>query len=1079
MDRTLYIISEFKSVLKTMNKFSSSNFGLKSLHSMQKPHLSKNIYVLIFFVMTLMVSGELIAQVEGANKKSTDTISSSTIRVKGTVMEDSDSAVAIPFVSVVIKGVDIGTQTDANGVYSISVHQNDTLVFKTVGYQSYEIVIHQDEANLIVRMKPVSSSLDDVIVVGYGVQKRASITGSVSTVQGKDLLTVKTPNVSNMLAGKLPGLRAAQRSGAPGDDGASVDIRGYGSMLIIVDGVQRDYSQLDANDIESITILKDGAAAVYGFKGSNGVLLVTTKKGTKSKPKLEYNGYYGEQKNTRYPRIMNAYEYASLYNEAIFNTNPWTGVAAYSDEQLQNFKNGTEGTDWWNEMVRSTAPQTAHNLSITGGSDKVSYYNSVGYLYQGGILRSGDWNFKRYNLRSNVNINVSNSFNIDVKISGRLEDRIRPYNADNLFRQAQMAIPTYSIYANNNPNYWQSVGDMANPVHTSSIDNAGYDRRIRREFNSSLTFLWKLPWVRGLEAKAMYAYDYENSEWKTWQKSISEYQYDASDDSYTQKVLTANSSLDSKMQNYYKPTQQYSLNYSNTFARKHNIVGLLLWESYSDRTTAIEGYRQSSLGLIDDINFGDALNQTTSGNSLETAHEGLVGRINYDFDKKYLLELSFRDDGSYKFQKGHRWGFFPGVSAGWRISEEPFFKKLMTGIDNLKIRGSYAKVGDEGDFDAYQYLEGYTYSGSYVLGDQGLSTGLASSGLANTWLTWYESKIVNLGMEASYLRGLISLEFDWFRRDRSGLPATRQGSLPTTFGETMPQENLNSDMNTGFEFSLGHKNTIGQFHYTVSGNFSITRIRNKYVERAASTNSYDNWVNNTNDRNTDIRWGRVVVGQFQSYEDIFNSPIQDNNGNKTLLPGDLKFSDLNKDGIIDDNDKKPIGRGATPRMYYGLNLSAGYKGFDLSAFFQGAAGHDIYISGDILDPFIQQGLGNGFAFMLDRWHRADPMDPNSQWISGTMPAARITGFSDNRSDNSWSLHKADYLRLKSLEISYSTTILKSVGISNVRIYANGTNLLTFTGNDPLLKLVDPESNSSTLRYYPQQKSYNVGLSVSF
>ncbi|GAA4798369.1 TonB-dependent receptor [Olivibacter ginsenosidimutans] len=1001
----------------------------------------------------------------------------SLITVKGQVVDQQ----GLPIIgaSIVQKNVaGVGVSTNANGDFSLRVPGSATLTISYTGYKTVDYPLNNQQA-VKITLEESTEQLDEIVIVGYGQQKKASVTGSVASIQSKELNTVKTPNVTNMLAGRLPGLRAVQRSGAPGDDGASVDIRGYGNMLVIVDGVQRDFAQINSNDIESISILKDAAAAVYGFKGANGVLLVTTKKGAESKPKIDYNGFAGIQKVTRYPKMMNAYEYASLYNEAILNVNP-TATPAFTDEQLASYKNGG-GTDWWNEMVRGTAPQMSHDVSVSGGNEKVSYFNSFGYLNQGGILRSGDWKFSRYNVRSNISMQVAKGFSVDLKLGGIFQDRNKPAEGDELFRQAQMAVPTFDVFANNNPDYWQAVGDKPNPVHTSYIDNAGYERRLRREFNSSVTLNWQLPWVEGLSAKAMLAYDYKNSEWKTWKKELSEYTYDAAADSYNEKVIRSLGSLESKMENYYMPTQQYSLNYNHTFGGKHDVGGMLLWEMYNDRKTSILGGRQYTIGLIDDIDYGDKVNQNTSGVSAETAHAGLVGRFNYAYAGKYLAELSFRYDGSYKFRSDNRWGFFPGLSLGWRISEENFFKESLPDFDNFKLRGSYAKVGDEGDFDAYQYLDGYNYSGGYVFGNQGLTLGLASRGMANPWLSWYESKIMNFGFETSYKNGLLTAEFDWFRRNRSGLPATRQGSLPTTFGQSMPQENLNSDINTGFELSLGHRGAVGEFKYNVSANFSTTRIKNDYVERTASTNQYDNWRNNSNDRYKDIRWGKKAIGQFTSYEDILNSPIQDNNGNKSLLPGDLKFEDVNHDGIIDDNDVQPIGHGSTPRMYYGLNIGAQFKGFDMTLFFQGAAGHDIYLSGDVLDPFIQQGLGNGFAFMMDRWHRADPTDPNSEWIPGTMPAARVSGFGDNRSNNTWSLHKADYLRLKTIEIGYTLPgkWLADKGIERLRVYLNCNNLLTFTNKDGLMQYIDPEADNSSLRYYPQMKTMNFGVNVSF
>lgn len=1001
------------------------------------------------------------------------------IKISGTIVDERGEPII--GVSVKLKSkAQVGTITDINGAFSLTVPSDGILQVTYVGYVPVEVPV-KGNTLLNITLKENTELLDEVVVVGYGVQKKASITGSVAAIQSNELIAVKAPNVSNMLAGRLPGLRAVQRSGSPGDDGASVDIRGYGNMLVIVDGIERSYAQLDPNDIESISILKDAAAAVYGFKGSNGVLLVTTKKGVNSKAKINYNGYVGFQQVTRYPKLMNPYEYASLYNEAIFNTNPINGIAAYTPEQLEAFRSGAVGTNWWDETIRSAAPQTSHNLSVTGGSDKAKYYLSVGYMSQEGILKSKDWNYDRYNVRSNINVEVAKGLTVDLQLSGRYDYRTRPSGAGELFRQAQMAIPTYSIYANNNPEYWQATGDKPNPVHMSYSDNAGYEDRHRREFNGSIGFTWQLPWVKGLIAKALVAYDYNNEEWKYWTKEAYEYSYDSSKDVYTKKAINTLSNLSSEMINYYKPTQQYSLNYNQKFFGKHDIGALLLWEMYNDKKTNVKGVKQYAIGLIEDLDYGDKENQAATGKTIETAHEGLVGRFNYGYDNRYLLEFNFRYDASYKFRAGNRWGFFPGVSLGWRLSEESFMKNLLPELDNLKFRASYAKVGDEGSFSAFQYLDGYEYSGSYVLGGDGLTMGLRNRGMANPWLTWYESKIKNIGLEASYKSGLLTLEFDYFQRNRSGLPATRTGSLPTTFGQSMPQENLNSDKNRGFEINLGHNYKINDFKYNISANFSATRIYDDYIEREASTNMYNNWRNNPNSRYKNISWGKRVIGQFGSYEEILNSPIQDGNGNRSLLPGDLKFQDWNNDGIIDGNDDQPIGRGNSPRMYYGFNFTGEYKGFDLTLFFQGAAGHDIYISGDVLDPFIQQGLGNGFAIMTDRWHREDPKDPYSNWIPGTMPAARTSGFSANRSDNSWSLHNANYLRLKTLEFGYSlpSALLKSWGIDRLRVYMNCNNLLTFTKREGLMKTVDPENDQASLRYYPQMKTFNFGVNVTF
>ena len=995
--------------------------------------------------------------------------------IKGIIADESGEPII--GANIIEKGTQNGTISDADGHFTLEIKNNATLIISFIGYKTKEFVVG-NVSSINIKLSEDTETLSEVVVVGYGVQKRASVTGSVASIQAKDITTVKTANVTNTLAGKLPGLRAVQRSGAPGDDAASIDIRGFGSALVIVDGVERDFKQLDANDIESISILKDASAAVYGFKGANGVILVTTKKGQIGKPKIDYNGYVGIQNITRYPELLNGYEYATLYNEAQQNV----GITApYSNEDLDRFKQGIGTTDWYEEVIRKTSPNMYHNLNISGGAEKIKYYFSLGYTDQEGIYKSKDYSFKKYNVRSNISAEIVKGFTVDLQLSGRLDTRNKPYEADPITRSIQMAKPVNAIYANNNENYWSNPGDKGNPVQLSNIDNIGYDRRDRREFNGSITFNWEIPWLKGLSAKTLLAYDYNNQYTRRWYKEYYEYAYNQSTKAYNVTGSHTISELTTQSDNYFKPNGQISLNYKNTFG-KHDIGVLALWEFYNDRTDWVKAYRQFTVGAIDQMGAGDKTNISNDGNASVSAHEGLVGRINYAYANKYLAEFSFRYDGSYKFDPDKRWGFFPAASLGWRISEEDFFKEALPMFSNFKIRGSYGKVGDEGDFAAYQYLTGYTYpSGNYVLGSSGLSNGAKDKGMPNTNLTWYKSTTANVGFEASLISGLITTEFDYFIRKRDGLLATRQLSLPTTFGQTLPQENLNSDKTKGFEIVLGHHNKINDFTYDIKANFSTTRIYNRHIERAASSNMYDDWRNNSNDRYQNIQWGKKVIGQFQSYDEILNAPIQDNNGNKSLMPGDLRFEDVNNDGIIDDKDNKPIGHGNTPRMYYGLNLSGEYKGFDLTIFFQGAAGHEVFISGDVMAPFIQQGLGNGFAIWLDRWHRENPSDMNSKWIPGYMPALRPTGFSANESNNTWTMHKANYLRLKTLELGYTfpKKWIDNLGIDKLRIYLNSFNMLTFTSREGIMKYMDPENSESSLRYYPQMKTFNFGVNLTF
>lgn len=484
-------------------------------------------------------------------KQASNTTNQQSKRVKGTIVD----ATGMPVIgaNVMVKGTTNGTITDLDGRFSLDVPNDAVLEVSYIGYSS-QIIKVGGQNSLDITLMEDTQALDEVVVVGYGVQKRASVTGSVASLQSKDIATVKTPNVSNALAGKLPGLRAVQRSGAPGDDDASIDIRGFGDALVIVDGIERDFKQIDANDIESISILKDASAAVYGFKGANGVILVTTKKGAVSKPKVSYNGYVGIQNITRYPEFYDGYEYAMLYNEAQQNI----GVAApYSAEQLEQYRQGIGTTDWYDEVIRKTAPSTYHNLSVSGGSEKVKYYFSLGMTDQEGIYKSKDYNYRKYNVRSNISAEIVKGFTVDLQLSGRLDTRNKFYEAEPITRSIQMARPTYSVYANDNTEYWSNPGDKGNPLHLSDIDNVGYDRRDRRVFNGSIAFNWEVPWLKGLSAKALFSYDYNNYYSREWYKEYKEYTYDATSDSYNVSGTHSISELTARNENYFRPNVKY------------------------------------------------------------------------------------------------------------------------------------------------------------------------------------------------------------------------------------------------------------------------------------------------------------------------------------------------------------------------------------------------------------------------------------------------------------------------------------------------------------------------------------------
>jgi len=990
-------------------------------------------------------------------------------KVTGTVLDYAKEPII--GANVILKGTSRGVITDVKGEFTLdNVTTASIIQISYIGYKTKEITVGQQK-NLVVMLSEDSENLDEVVVVGYGTQKRVSITGSVANIVSKELTAVKTGSVANTLVGRLPGLRAVQRSGAPGENIPEMDIRGFGNALIIVDGVERSFAKLDPNDVESISILKDASAAVYGSKGANGVILVTTKKGTESKPKFEYSGWYGFQRMTRYPEVYNSYQYAMLSNEAANNI----GLAdVYNEEKMEKFRTGDgefyKSTNWLHAITRDNAPETSHNFSVKGGNEYARYYLSAGVMDQQSYFRSNDWNNRRYSMHAHIGTTLAKGLDVDVLLTAQ-SDRRNVSGGSGVFQSIQQAKPFGSPYYFDEP-----VGPLR-----STFKEYGQGIFDERYLNSSLDINWEIPWVKGLKAKAKMSYDFRNYKNKNFNpKDPYTYEPTESGEIVKAEVGSTVGKLNQEMGNNITKDMQFSLNYTRTFG-KHDISAMAMYQATNPSYEWMTGFREFMINSLPVLNAGNDLKQNNGGTEGSSLVMALIGRVNYAYANKYMIEGVLRYDGSSTFAPDKRWGTFPSVSIGWRISEESFFKENISFISNFKLRASYGVVGDQGGFSPFQYLEGYYYpSGKYLFTENVTTIGLSSSGIANPDLTWFESKIANIGFELSILNGLFTAEFDMFRRDRSGLMARRNFTLPTSFGTELPEENLNSDMTRGFELVLGHNNTIGDFTYGVKSNATITRSRNKYVERAPDSNKYTNWRNNSNDRNKDLTWGYTMIGQFRDYEEILNSPVQDSNGNKSLLPGDFKYKDLNGDNIIDDNDVSVIGLGNTPFIYFGLNLTAAWKGFDVNVLFQGAGGHKIQLGSAFYQSFMNEGNSNGMAIWIERSHRVDSKDPASEWIIGKLPPVRKAGFANNEKVNSYYLLDADYLRLKNLEIGYTVPkgLTSKIGVDKIRVFFNGSNLLTFT-KGWLMKNIDPENNNSNAWYYPQAKMYNFGLSLSF
>ncbi|MEX2594585.1 MAG: SusC/RagA family TonB-linked outer membrane protein [Anditalea sp.] len=846
-----------------------------------------------------------------------------------------------------------------------------------------------------------------------------------------------------------------------------------GNPIVVVDGiVGRDFARLNPNEIESITILKDAAStAVYGVSGGNGVILVTTKKGTLGKPQFSYTMDYGVQTVTKYPRFVNSAEYAELKNEASINLG---GGLIYSQEEIEKYREGTDPNypdfDYYDYFVRDYAPQRQQNISVRGGSENIQYFFLLGESEQESMWEGDNQDYSKYNFRSNVDAKINDNLDISVVFGARKENRNSLIQ--NSYLMASWLQYSWPIFRPKTPD-----GHIASTNYglTAYLDKdlAGYIQDRSHVFQGNLSVNYKIPFIEGLSARVTAAQDLSFREEKQWLKQYLTYNWNEATQSSEPVGSRGSNSLRLSDWKESSTRIQASLNYTRSFLDKHNVSALLLYEEFEGVGTNFWASRIGYVVPIDQIFAGPDSNKDNDGSAFDNGRQSLVGRVNYDFLGKYLFEYSFRYDGSAKFPVDKRWGFFSGISAGWRISEESFIQDNFTGIDNLKLRASWGQSGND-DTGNFQFLTGYTYpSTSYILGNNIVTNGMVDTGVPNPNITWEESEMMNLGVDLSLWKRLIELEADVFYRQRGGLLTQRNLQLPSTFGAALPFENLNSDNTKGFELILRHNNHIGELNYRISPNVSFTRSKWDHVEQREFTSQDDNWRNNNQNRWKNIYWGLKAVGQFQSEEDIKSSPIQDQQANSTLRPGDIKYDDFNNDGAIDNADRQVIGRGQSPEIFYGMGMDLTWRNFSLNMTWQGAANYNVEQQHFLIQPFAN-GM-NAYAYFMDRWRREDMTDPNSTWIPGKYPSTINDGAPNNKMFSSFWLKEATYLRLKFFSISYSINALQKFGIQQSSISLSGQNLLTFSNLGP----IDPESPSGRLSYYPQQKTYNLGINIVF
>ncbi|MFN8255603.1 MAG: TonB-dependent receptor [Bacteroidales bacterium] len=990
------------------------------------------------------------------------------IKVTGVVTDNNK--MPMPGVNVQIKGTTTGGMTDAEGKYTVDVSDpNATLVFSYIGFTNQEIALG-GRTSVDVEMQESSENIEEVVITGYGTTKKVTSTGAVVAAKGEDIKRAPVTNLSQGLVGTLPGLTSTTSSGEPGYDGANLIVRGVNTIgdnrpLVVVDGIpNRDLERINPNDVENITILKDASAAIYGSQAANGVILVTTKRGQTGKPTITFNGNMGWAKPTRVPEMADAQQYASMLNEIAYYGAPQLGRnQKYTEEDLQLFQDGSDpwghpNTDWFGTVFKPWSAQNNANLSVNGGSEALKYFLSLGTKFQDGVYENSATYYKQYDLRTNIDAKITKSISLGLDLSGRMENRHFPTrSAGSIFRMLMRGKPDMpAFWPNGDPGPDIEYGD--NPAVTST-DATGYDNDKRYVFNSNLRLNIQIPWVKGLTITANGSVDKDVRFDKRWETPWYLYTWDGNDEHITVKGKRG---LDApQLTETMEDQQDYAINayvtYETSIAGMHNLKIMAGTERRTGNGDDFWAFRKNYISTAVDQLFAGATDEymSNSGSAWQYALMSYFGRVNYDYGQKYLVEFVWRYDGSDKFGSGNRFGFFPGISAGWRMSEEGFWKNNISFINNFKLRGSWGQTGND-RIDPYQFMSTYGYvdNRSYVYGQSVDNKLLIETVVPNPAVTWEVATSSDIGFDANLLNNKLAISFDYFHNYRKQMLISKNASIPASAGITPPKENLGEMSNNGFEFMVGYASNIGEFKYNVSVNGSYAKNKIEFWDETPGIPEYQ--------KTTGYPYGSELhyesMGVFADQAAVDAYPHW-----AGAQPGDVIFKDYNDDGVIDGLDRRRTYLTTTPRYVGGLNISLQYKQFDFAMLVQGAAGVIRYINPE------SGTIGNYYKEYADnRWTPENP--------STTYPRAweRDNEYWRSQGNTFW-VKNSDYLRVKNLELGYNlpASINKKIGIQAFRVYFSAFNMITFDK----LKLIDPELEQGTS--YPLSKVLNGGITLTF
>lgn len=1023
--------------------------------------------------------------------------------ISGTVVDSNDDPLV--GVSVMVKGSGTGVATDIDGSYSIYAKKNDILMFRYVGMSPVDIKVG-DKTVINVTMQDNAGALDEVVVVGYGTAKRSTITGAVSTVSGAELLNVPTMSVSNIVGSRVAGIASKQTSGQPGEDNATLTLRGQSGIVYVIDGIKRtsdDFNQLDPNDIESVSVLKDAASvAIYGLD-ANGVIIVTTRRGSSSKTQISYSGTVGISQNAKDQEWLDGPGYAYWFNKGL----EMDGLEPiFTKEHVEKMRLGIDGwgnTNWYKEVF-GTGFRTSHNVSASGGNEKVNFFASLGYLKEDGNV--DNFSFDRWTIRLNLDANITDNLKFSMGMSGRIQHHDNPYysaNPDaygNVGSQMVRQLPYLpkTVDYNGKQLYAGNISNGMNMSVLASIYNNGYTRYDRNYVQTNFSLQYDAPFLKGLQAKVTGAYDagFLFSKQLNNPAEIMLYKHGASEFvapdvlEYTHYYNFNNNyiSLTEGSTKYSTFTTNTTLSYNNSFG-KHNVGALLLAETREYRTNNIGAYgRGLDFITLDELNMvsnqrfdGSTYNPSISGTSSMTRTAGFAGRVNYSYDDRYFMEATLRYDGSYLFRgMNNRWVTLPGISAGWRIDREDFFNADW--INMLKLRASYGKTATSG-VSPFQWRNtmGVNKNG-VVIGGQSTSF-ISASVLGNPNLTWAKCDNYDIGVDASFWQGLLGVEADVFYKYEYDKLTSATGSYPPSMGGYyFSSANLNKADYKGFDLTLTHQNRINKFDYGVKLIWSYAYGR--YLYYAGDSDNAPDYQRLTG-KQVGTKYGFIANGLYQSQEEIDAGPLPDHSP-RGVLPGQIRYVDRNGDGRITYNDDMGyVGKSDIPTHTGSLNLFGQWNGFDFDILASWGLGHEVALTG-VYTATGSAGVMDGSSYTVPfKWYGNSPtyLVENS-WTPENTGAElpRLCAVPQNNNDayaSTFWYRKGDYLRIKSASIGYTIPqkLIEKSGITRLRIYVEGYNLLTFSG---LTKFnIDPESPAVNNGYYPQQRKVEFGINLAF